>query len=68
MKTILELTHKEALIFFMEAENYCSLSLPAYFNFQPILDYCKKTVGKSTLDSCLETKKVYPSNFDGVNY
>lgn len=68
MKTILELTHKEALIFFMEAENYCSLSLPAYFNFQPILDYCKKTVGKSTLDSCLKTQKVYPSYFDGVNY
>lgn len=68
MKTILELTHKEALKFFMEVENYCSLSLPAYFNFQPILDYCKKTVGKSTLDRFLKTPKVYPSNFDGVNY
>ena len=68
MKTILELTHKEALNFFMEAENYCSLSLPAYFNFQPVLDYVQKMVGKSDLDSCLKTEKVYPSHFDGVNY
>ena len=68
MKTILELTHKEALKFFMEVENYCSLSLPVYFNFQPVLDYVQTTVGKFDLDSCLETKKVYPSNFDGVNY
>lgn len=68
MKTILELTHKEALKFFMEVENYCSLSLPVYFNFQPVLDYVQTTVGKFDLDSCLKTAKVYPSNFDGVNY
>lgn len=52
MKTVLELTHQEALFFFMDAENYCSLSLPAYFNFQPVLDYVQKTVGNSDLDSC----------------
>ena len=68
MKTILELTHKEALNFFMEAENYCILSLPSYFNFHPVLDYVQKMVGKSDLDSCLKTEKVYPSHFDGVNY
>lgn len=68
MKPVLELTHQKALKFFMDAENYCSLSLPVYFNFQPVLDYVQKMVGKSDLDSCLKTAKVYPSNFDGVNY
>ena len=68
MKTILELTHKEALIFFMEVENYCSLSLPAYFNFQPILDYVKEKVRNSSLDKCLKIEKEYPSKFEGVNY
>ena len=68
MKTVLELTPQKALKFFMDAENYCSLSLPVYLNFQPVLDYVQKMVGKSDLDSCLKTAKVYPSNFNGVNY
>lgn len=54
MKTVLDLAPQEALKFFMDAENYCNLSLPSYFNFQPILDYVQKKVGKSTLDSCLK--------------
>lgn len=68
MKTVLELTPQEALKFFMKAENYCNLSLPSYFNFQPILDYVQKKVGKSPFGNCLKTGKVYPSNFDEVNY
>ena len=52
MKTVLDLAPQEALKFFMDAENYCNLSLPSYFNFQPILDYVQKKVGKSTLNSC----------------
>lgn len=68
MKTVLELTSQKALKFFMDAENYCSLSLPVYFNFQPVLNYVQKMVIKDDLDSYLKTAKVYPSNFDGVNY
>lgn len=68
MKTVLELTNKKALNFFMDAENYCSLSLPEYFNLQPILNYVQKTIGQLELDHCLKEKKVYPSNFEGVNY
>lgn len=68
MKTVLDLAPQEALKFFMDAENYCNLSLPSYFNFQPILDYVQKKVGKSTLNSCLKKGSGYPSNFDEVNY
>lgn len=68
MKTVLELTPQKALKFFMDAENYCSLSLPVYFNFQPVLNYVQEMVVKDDLDSYLKTAKVYPSNFDGVNY
>lgn len=68
MKTVLDLAPQEALKFFMDAENYCNLSLPSYFNFQPILDYVQKKVGKSTLNSCLKKGGVHPSNFDEVNY
>lgn len=38
MKTVLELTHNEAKAFFLKQENYCSIDLPNYFDFQPLLD------------------------------
>jgi RNA-directed DNA polymerase len=38
LKTLLELTHKEAREAFLKQESYCSVELPKYFNFQPLLD------------------------------
>lgn len=38
MKTLLELTHTEAREAFLKQESYCSVELPKYFNFQPLLD------------------------------
>ena len=38
MKTILELSNTEAEQFFTQAENYCNIDLPKYFNFQPLLN------------------------------
>lgn len=37
MKSILDLTASEAREFFMEAENYCDLELPNYFDFSSVL-------------------------------
>ena len=37
MKTILELTAEEVHEFFLKASNYCTLRLPKYFDFQPLL-------------------------------
>lgn len=38
MKTLLELTNTEAREAFLKQESYCSVELPKYFNFQPLLD------------------------------
>ena len=38
MKTILELTSSEARKYFMEPKNYCTLDLPDYINFKPVLN------------------------------
>ena len=38
MKTIIELSHTEARECFLKQESYCSVELPKYFDFQPLLD------------------------------
>src|SRR5690625_287661 len=38
MKTVLDLDHIEAKEFFLRQKSYCSIDLPAYFDFQPLLD------------------------------
>ena len=75
MKTVLALESSEALKYFMEAKNYCSLPLPLYFNFQPILDSIRESINQKELGDCINNKndknnkdKDYPSKFDGVNY
>lgn len=52
--------HKEAKAFFMKPKSYCTLSLPAYFTFLPILQYVStinkgqglKTEKAKTVDCC----------------
>lgn len=36
-QTVVELECKEALKYFMEAENYCTLQLPSYFDLREML-------------------------------
>ena len=67
-KTVLELDSKKALKYFMEAENYCTLPLPSYFQFQKMLNYIKNSIRKRTFNGCLKNKKIMPSNMEGVNY
>ena len=38
MKTLLELSNTEARQYFLKQESYCSIELPKYFNFQPLLN------------------------------
>lgn len=38
MKKLIELSHLEARQYFLKQESYCSIELPKYFNFQPLLD------------------------------
>lgn len=68
MKTILELSGVKAYQYFMEPENYCSLELPCYINFKPVLDYVEKKVGDNDLKDILKSEKVKPSDYEDVNH
>lgn len=59
-KTILELSSAKARTYFMEAGNYCTLELPVYINFKPVLDYVEKTVGDTVEEDLLQDEKVKP--------
>jgi len=53
MKTVLELSNKEAKTFFMREESFCNIELPIYFNFQTLLD---------KLSGAILTKKINDLN------
>ena len=68
MKTVLELTSPEARRFFMEPKNYCTLDLPDYVNFKPVLDYVEKTVGDTAFGTLLKNTEVKPRDFEEINH
>ena len=67
IKTILDLSNVKAFQYFMEPESFCSLELPKYISFKPILEYVKKVVSNNTLTSITKDKQM-PSEFYGVNH
>lgn len=67
-QTVIELGRKDALKFFMTAENYCTLPLPSYFDFQKMLNYVKNKIRNRTFENTLKEKKKKPSDIEGVNY
>lgn len=68
MKTVLDLSNTKALDYFLQSSNYCTLTLPKYFNFDKILNYVRNTVGSKDFIQCLENSKNKPSEYEGVNY
>ena len=64
---ILELTADEVKRFFLEHENYFSLKLPDYINFQELLDKLSDEMGEEIYTSILE-KDTLPDNYDDINY
>ena len=52
MKTVLDLSNKEAYDYFMSPDNYCNIPLPPYFKFEKLLKYVAKTIGKKDFASC----------------
>lgn len=68
MQTILELSHTKACAFFLESENYCTLNLPRYIDFDAILCFVKSKLKGKELKDVLANPKDMPSKFDGVNY
>ena len=68
-KTILELSNQEAKKYFLEAKNYCSLDLPEYIDFQPLIDNLEEKIDSVNFDSKSINKfKKKAATFDDVNY
>ena len=63
-RNILSLSSKEAIDYFMKAEQYSTFELPEYFEFQPVLDYVRKKIGNKKYENCLTTD---PCKSIGVN-
>lgn len=68
MKTILDLSNIKAYRYFMEPENYCTVSFPVYISFKKILEYVESTVGNNELKTILKDSKKMPSAFENVNH
>ena len=77
--TVLELSSNDAHNYFMKPANYCTLSLPKYIDFDPILKYVENTINEAInhqqdedpLDSICaicENKKQRPGSHENVNH
>ena len=72
MKTILEISNTEAEQFFVQAENYCNIDLPKYFNFQPLLNALSNdnaaigTIGKDKIKKFQNVNYKLYNNKDGA--
>lgn len=49
MKTVLQLSNDEARKYFLRASRYCTIPLPGYFDFQPLLDALSREIGTQKL-------------------
>lgn len=47
--TILQLSNDEARRYFLRASRYCTIPLPGYFDFQPVLDALNREIGAQKL-------------------
>ena len=68
LRTVLELTPAEVRKYFMEPKNYCTLDLPEYIDFKPVLEYVEKTVGDTAFGSLLENNHVKPRDYEDINH
>ncbi len=63
-RSVLEMTPKQARAFFLKPESYCSVDLPAYFQFGKLLTAVSKVLKSKPLSDM--AKK--PRQHEGVNY
>lgn len=66
MKTVLDLKHDEAKVFFLKENSYFSVELPDYFTFQNLLNTLNNELEGKELKEIKSAKKV--RDLDGVNY
>lgn len=66
-KTVLDLNHIQARTYFLDEKNYCSIDLPKYITFQPLLDSLDKSLNNRPLSSlCDQINK--PEDDECINY
>ncbi len=68
---VLNLSYMEACQFFLESKCYCSIDLPLYFNFQPLLDALSNSSAMSTVSfksagKCQNVNYKFYNNKDGM--
>lgn len=68
LKSIIELEAKEARKYLLQPSSYCTINLPEYIDFTEILKFVGTIVGNKDLNTCLADHKVYPSEYENVNY
>ncbi|MFA5793513.1 MAG: RNA-directed DNA polymerase [Candidatus Brocadiia bacterium] len=77
MKSILELTDIEARKFLLKQESYCSIDLPVYYSFQPLLDAVSTAIDNKSLSDFYGTyseqenkkdKPTRPCDYENLNY
>ncbi len=68
-KTILDYSCEEAREYFLQASRFCTIDLPKYIDFQPILTKLEATIGENKLFSITNDKdNLSPKDCENVNY
>lgn len=66
-KTILELTNEEARNYFLQASKFCTIDLPKYFDFQPLLNRLESLIGQNHIID-ITGNVIKPNDCEKVNY
>ena len=66
-RTILDSSCEDARNYFLHASRFCTIDLPKYFDFQPLITALEKSMGKCKLMDIIETK-CFPKDCENVNY
>ena len=66
-QSVLQLSNEEARRYFLRASRYCTIPLPGYFDFQPLLNALDATIGHQKLSEIEKTMK-HPGDEENVNY
>lgn len=66
-KTLLDLTNIEAKKYLLQQEQYCTIELPYYFEFDTLLQFISNELGTNDISSYFQANKK-PQSCDDVNY
>ena len=67
ISTVLMLNSKEAFNYFLDTKQYQGFELPAYFEFDKVLQFVRKKIGKKPYEKCLQ-HDIRPETLNDVNF